>query len=159
MLICAWSSLSHAFLSILWQDEHWAWPQTNSCWLQLGIWAGGGNETHYKETGVESARLCHCGSSPPKEKKEIMMLEHFNLSFSELDRLGLRHLPEQKQAAARLIGWVQSLKVIFSCHMHINYCGSSCDQLYISLVRLLLCLGSYEGLQEPCPVLPKQHPT
>lgn len=108
---------------------------------------------------MESARLCHCGSSPPKEKKEIMMLEHFNLSFSELDRLGLRHLPEQKQAAARLIGWVQSLKVIFSCHMHINYCGSSCDQLYISLVRLLLCLGSYEGLQEPCPVLPKQHPT
>lgn len=107
----------------------------------------------------ESARLCHCGYSPPKEKEEIMMLEHFNLSFSELDRLGLRHLSEQKQAAARLIGWVQSLKVIFSCHMHINYCGSSCEQLYISLVRLLLCLGSYEGLQEPCPVLPKQHPT
>lgn len=43
-------------------------------------------------TRKESARLCHCGSSPPKEKKEIMMLEHFNLSFSELDRLGPRHL-------------------------------------------------------------------
>lgn len=40
----------------------------------------------------ESAWLCHCGSSPPNEKKEIMMVEHFNLSFSELDRLGLRHL-------------------------------------------------------------------
>lgn len=107
----------------------------------------------------ESARLCHCGSSPSKKKEEIIMLEHFNLSFSELDRLGLRHLFKQKQAAARLIGWVQSLKVIFSCHVHINYCGSSCDQLYISLVRLLLCLGSYEGLQEPCSVLHKQHPT
>lgn len=46
-----------------------------------------------KVAGVkESARLCHCGSFPPKERKEIMMLEHFNLSFSELDRLGLRHL-------------------------------------------------------------------
>lgn len=40
----------------------------------------------------ESARFCQCGSCSPKEKKEITMLEHFNLSFSELDRLGLRHL-------------------------------------------------------------------
>jgi len=56
----------------------------DSCW-ESGLGVG------MQLTTKESARLCHCGSSPPTEKKEIMMLEHFNLSFPELDTLGPRH--------------------------------------------------------------------
>lgn len=77
-------------LSFLFPDKmnmgpDWGQIPADSCW-ESGLGVGMGL------TMKESARLCHCGSSPPKEKKEIMMLEHFNLSFSELDRLGPRHL-------------------------------------------------------------------
>lgn len=59
----------------------------------MGIRDGDRTRARYKGVPAKaSARICYCGSSPPKAKEEIMMLEHFNLSSSELDRLGPRHL-------------------------------------------------------------------